>query len=79
MELEFNTDNKTMRFTVRTNNRGALNHLIIQLEERFKILGMIEAARNTFVFTMELKKGVLLKRGQISTVIGMCLRKSGLQ
>ncbi|HIK02373.1 TPA: hypothetical protein H1012_00825 [archaeon] len=79
MELEFSKDDKKIRLTVRTDNRGALNYFILHLEKRFKILGMKEEARNTFVFAMELKRGIILKKDQIASVIGMDLRKSGLQ
>lgn len=79
MQLEFSRDDKKIKLTVRTNNKGALNHFVVQLEERFKILGMREETINTFVFTMELKRGIILKKDQIATAIGMCLRKSGLQ
>ena len=78
-EIEFSGDERQIRLTVRTKNKAAISDFERRLLERFNILKVQWDQRMTYEFVMELKKGILLKKEQVASVVRIDLRKSGLQ
>ncbi len=77
-EIEFSKDDKQIRLVVRTENLDKLIEFQERIVKRFNIVQYHLQSRHVFVFVLERKREIILKKDQIISVIEMDLKKCGL-